>query len=234
MPREIPSSMRTVFLFLLLINLAFFAYGRMTRERAATEHPIGSLQVSPEKIRLLRFGEKTPAATEPPALSGSAAAAVCVEWGAVAGQDVGRADAAVAALHLPETRVQRTVLDAGGYWVYLPPAKSRAQLDRNVGELATLGITDYFVVQDPAPWRDAVSLGIFKTEEAAKSFLAAMQAKGVKAAMGRRENFLKQIAYFVREPNETTVAQLARLQRDFPGTQMKAVACPPRDDPQAR
>jgi hypothetical protein len=227
--------MRTVFLLLLLINLAFFAYGWMARERAATDRPISSLQVNPEKIRLLKPGEKAPVKTEPPAPSASDTSAACVEWGAVAGQDVGRADAAVAALNLPEARVQRTVLDAGGYWVYLPPAKSKAQLDHNVGELAALGITDHFVVQDAAPWRNAVSLGIFKTEEAAKSFLAVIQAKGVKAAaMGRRENFLKQIAYFVREPTEVTVAQLARLQRDFPGTRMRAVACPSRDESPAR
>lgn len=227
--------MRTVFLLLLLINLAFFASVWMAPERAVTDRPISSLQVSPEKIRLLKPGEKAPAATRPPAPSASDASAACVEWGAVAGQDVGRADAAVAALELPEGRVQRTVLDAGGYWVYLPPAKSKAQLDRTVEELAAMGITEHFVVQDAASWRNAVSLGIFKTEEAAKSFLAVIQAKGVKAAvMGRRENFLKQIAYFVREPSEATVAQLARLQHDFPGTRIRAVACPPRNESPAR
>lgn len=219
--------MRTVFLLLLLANLAFFAYGSMVRERAQAHLPVGHLQLHPEKIRLITPGDKPPAAAKKPAASAPALPVACLEWGALAGADVGRADAAIAALNLTESRVRRTVLDAGGYWVYLPPAKGKTQLERNIGELSALGVTDYFVVQDPAPWRNAISLGIFKTEEAATGFLAALQARGVKSAVvGRRENFLRQVAYFVREPDEATVARLAELQREFPGTQLKAVPCP--------
>jgi hypothetical protein len=224
--------MRTLFLLLLLANLAFFAYSLTARERALAESPITSLQVSPEKIRSLKPGEGAAASgnmlSGAPARAATAAPAVCIEWGALAGPDVARADAALAKLDLPETLVQRAVTDAGGYWVYLPPVKSKAQLDRRIGQLAALGITEFFVVQDATPWRNAISLGIFRNEAAAKSFLEALRAKGVQSAVAeRRENFLKQIAYFVREPNETTVAKLAELQRDFPGTRMKAVACPP-------
>jgi cell division septation protein DedD len=152
---------------------------------------------------------------------------VCIEWGALAGPDVPRADAAIARLELPDALVQRTVTDAGGYWVYVPPVKTKAQLDRTIGQMSALGITEFFVVEDATPWRNAISLGIFKSEEAARTFLDALRAKGLQSAVtGRRENFLKQIAYFVREPTEATVAKLAELQRDFPGTGMKAVACP--------
>ena len=113
------------------------------------------------------------------------------------------------------------------YWVYLPPAESRAQLDRALAELAALGIGDYYVVQEATPWRNAVSLGIFKTEESAQTFLQSLRTRGVKSAIvGHRDNFLKHIAYFVRDPNQATIAKLAELQRAFPGTQMKAVACP--------
>jgi hypothetical protein len=219
--------MRTVFLLLLLANLAFFAYGSMLRDRAQVPAQVEHLQLHPEKIRLVAPGEKAPAAANEPAASPPELSGACLEWGVVAGADAGRADAAIAALNLPESSVQRTVLDAGGYWVYLPPAKSRTQLERNIGELTALGVTDYFVVQDATPWRNAISLGIFKAEDAAKSFLATLETKGVKGAVvGRRENFLRQIAYLLREPEPATVARLAELQRQFPGTQMKAVACP--------
>ena len=36
----------------------------------------------------------------------------------------------------------------------------------------------------------------------------------------------KRFAYFVREPDAATVAQIAELQRGFPGTEIKAGACP--------
>lgn len=220
--------MRTAFLLLLFANVAFFAYGSVVRDRAQMHPPVGDLQLHPEKIRLVTPGTQLPAPLKKPAASAPALPVACLEWGALAGADVGRADAALAVLGLPESRVQRAVLDAGGYWVYLPPAQGKIQLERNLEELSALGVTDYFVVQDPAPWRNAISLGIFKTEEAAKSFLAVLQAKGVKAAVvGRRENFLRQVAYFVREPDEATIARLAELQREFPGTQLKAVPCPP-------
>lgn len=224
--------MRTVFLLLVLANVAFFAYGWTARERASSDHAIAALEVNPEKIRLIKPGEMTPAATTAtPSATAPAVAvpAVCIEWGAVAGSAVARADAVIAGLNLPEASVQRSVTDAGGYWVYLPPAGNKAQLDRSLTELSALGINDYFVVQDATPWRNAVSLGIFKSEEAALSFLQTIQARGLKSAIaGRRENFLKQIAYFVREPDEATVVRLAELQRDFPGTRVKAVPCPQR------
>jgi len=220
--------MRTVFLLLLLANVAFFAYGRTALERAPASDAISSIEVNRDKIRIIRPSGKTPAApTDASGVSKVVAEVACIEWGAVAGPAVSRADAAIAALNLPDASVQRTVLDAGGYWVYLPPAKSKAELERNLAGLGTAGITDYFVVQESPAWRHAVSLGIFKSEEAAASFLQALRAQGVKTAVvGRRENFLKQIAYFVREPDAATVARLAKLQREFPGTQIKAVACP--------
>ena len=224
--------MRTLFLLLVLANLAFFAYSLMARERVAAASSIASLQVSPEKIRLIRPGDSPAASSKAPAAAPAgvamAAPTACIEWGALAGPDVPRADAAIAGLDLPAALVQRTVTDAGGYWVYLPPVKTKAQLDQSVGQLSALGITEFFVVEDATPWRNAISLGIFKSESAARSFLTTLRAKGVQSAVSeRREHFLKQIAYFVREPNEATIARLAGLQRQFPGTEIKAVACPP-------
>lgn len=228
---RVPSEiMRTVFLLLVLINLAFPAYLLMAREHGGADSQIPSLQISPEKIRVIKTGDGAAAAGGqlPGARMATAAPAACVEWGTLAGPDVARADAALATLGLPEALVQRTVTDAGGYWVYLPPVKTKSQLDRSIGQLSASGITEFFVVQDATPWRNAISLGIFKSEEAARSFLEALRAKGVQSAVaGRRENFLRQVAYFVREPNEATIAKLAQLQREFPGTQIKAVTCPP-------
>ena len=47
------------------------------------------------------------------------------------------------------------------------------------------------------------------------------------AILERRENFLKQIAFFVREPGEAAVAKLAEIQQEFPGSEIKAGQCPP-------
>lgn len=222
--------MRLLFLLLVLANLAFFAYAQMTRERTDAASRIPALQIQPDRIRLIGRGDDAAKAQTPANPSPSSAAAIpaaCLEWGGFAGSEAARADAALEHLDLPRTQVQRTVTDAGGYWVHIPPGRNKAEVDRRVAELKALKIEEFVVVQDAGQWRNAISLGIFRSEEAAKKHLDVLRAQGLKTAVvARREKFLRQTAYLVREPGEALVAQLAALQREFPGTQIRAVACP--------
>jgi hypothetical protein len=124
--------------------------------------------------------------------------------------------------------VQRRVTDIDGYWVHMPVLKTKPEVDRKLGELKALGVTDFFVVQDAGPWRNAVSLGLFKSEDAANAELERLRKIGVRSAViTRREKFLKQVSFFVREPSAATIARITELQRDFPAGEMKAVNCPP-------
>ena len=221
--------MRAFFLLLVLANLVLFAYAHVAREGDGADS-IPQLQITPEKIKLMKAaaGPVVERPKPPPAKTASAAPSACVEWGIFAGPDVARADAALARLELAQERIERSVTDAGGWWVYMPPLKTRAEVDRKVGELKALGVTEFFVVQEPGPWRNAISLGIFRSDEAAQAFLARLKERGVRSAIAeRRENFLKQVAFFVREPGEATVAKLAEIQQEFPGSEIKAGPCPP-------
>jgi hypothetical protein len=47
------------------------------------------------------------------------------------------------------------------------------------------------------------------------------------AIAARRENFLKQVAFYVREPSEATIARLTLLQEEFPASEIRAGPCPP-------
>jgi hypothetical protein len=227
--------MRALFLLLVLGNLVYFAYAHVAREGAGAGTPIERLQIAPEKIKLLKATGQAPpdkgkGKAIPPATPRSAMAipTACLEWGVFAGPAVARAEAALAKLELPPAQVERTVTDSGGYWVYMPPQKTKADADKKVGELRALGVTEFFLVQDAGQWRNAISLGIFTTEEAAQAFLAKLRERGVRSAVtGRRENFLKQVVFFVREPSEATVARVTALQPEFPGSEIKAGACPP-------
>lgn len=223
--------MRLLFLLLVLVNVAFYAYAFVARQQDSAQSRISQMQINPDKVRLLQSaGGARGAAPQKPAPAAADNTAACIEWGLFAGPDVARADAAIAGLGLPQDSVQRTVVGAGGYWVYLPPLKTKAEVGRKIDELKTFSVTDLFVVQDPAPLRNAISLGIFKTEEGAQKFLEGLRGKGVRSAVAaRRENFLRQVAYFVREPTEAVVASLTELQREFPGSEIKAVACPAND-----
>jgi len=211
--------MRILFLFLLLANLGFFAYANYMRPAADGGIDLNKLQIAPEKIRLLNAPEAPRSAA-----SGTAA---CLEWGSFTGASVAKADAVIAELALPEAQVQRVLADAGGYWVYVPPAKTRAAADKNVARIKENGIAEYSLVLDQSQWRHAISLGLFKSEDAARKLLAAVREKGVDdAVLERRENLLKQVVFYFREPGEAAVAKLAAARVAIPDSEIKAVACP--------
>jgi hypothetical protein len=208
--------MRTFFLLLVLANLAFFAWDRYLRAPLSAGERIEQVQITPEKIRLINT--RVPPVTP---------AAVCMEWGAFAGAAVARADAALEELALPAAQVTRVVMDASGYWVYIAPLKSKGDVDKAGRALKGFGVTDYSVVQDQTQWRNAISLGIFRTDEAAQAFLASLKKKGVTDAVAeKRENFLKQVVFYVREPSEATVARLAAIRATLPASEVRAVPCP--------
>jgi hypothetical protein len=229
--------MRTLFLLLVLANLLFLAYAHVAREGANAESQVSQLQMSPEKVKLLKSAgqpvvespKAPPGKAIPPALPKELAPipAACIEWGLFAGPAVARAEAALAKLGLTEGRVERAVADAGGYWVYMPPLKTKPEIDKKIAELKKLNVTEFFVVQDAGQWKNAISLGIFRTDEAAQAYLAKLKEQGVRSAVStRREGFLKQFAFYVREPDEATVARVTALQQEFPGSEVKAGACP--------
>jgi hypothetical protein len=229
--------MRAFFLLLVLANLAFLAYVRIVLEGGGPEARIPELQIAAERIKLVGAGERAPAdrarvpvksAAAAPPKTATAVPAACLEWGNFAGPGVARAELALAELQLAPGRVERRVIDAGGYWVHMPPLRNKSEVDRKVRELRDLGVTEFFVVQEPGPWRNAISLGIFRTDEAAQAFLAGLRQRGVRTAIAaRRENFLKQVAFYLREPSEAAIARLTLIQQDFPGSELKAGPCPP-------
>ena len=220
--------MRLLLILLVLVNLGFFAYHRFLNETVDASAQIAALQISPEKIRpVVSMVTSAVATTAPAAAPAALSPTACVEWGAFGGPDVARADGALVGLALPAEAVQRRVLDIDGYWVHMPAFKTKAEVDRKLGELKALGVTDFFVVQDAGPWRNAVSLGLFKSEDAANTELERLRKLGVRSAVvTRREKFLKQVSYFVREPSAATIARITELQRDFPTAEIKAVNCP--------
>lgn len=229
--------MRVVFLLLLLGNLAFFAWAQFLRTPLSAEAHIQQVQMTPEKIRIVSApagaATRTPTATEgAPARAltpeVAQAPAACLAWGVFIGpQDAGRADAAMAEAKLPPAQVRRVLSDADGHWVLIAPQKTQADIARTIENLKQVGITDHMVVTEPAQWRNAISLGIFRTEDAARALLADLQKKGVAdVTLARRERFFQQVIYLIREPDDALVARLATLRQRVPGSEVKAIACP--------
>ena len=93
---------------------------------------------------------------------------------------------------------------------------------KKVAELKALGIDEYFIVQDEGKMQWAVSLGVFSTEDAARSRLETLRAKGVKTAQtGERETRVTKIWFQVRNPEAVLQAKLRDLAQGFPGTDLR-------------
>jgi len=215
--------MRTAFFVLLLANVAFFAYfWAGAAGEANGDAQIVGQQLNPEKIRLLA-PEQLPAPARTP--EAPKAASACIEWGALQGSDTARALAALEPLGLGAKLTQRKQEELAAYWVYVPPLASRQSAAQKAAELKRLGVEEYFVVPDDPKWRNAISLGVFKTEDAAKARLDVLRAKGVKSATsGAREMQLTKTYFQVHEANATVTAKLNELKQGFAGTEVRECA----------
>ena len=213
--------MRILFFILGLANVVFFAYAWFgAGAQASGDEQIIGQQLNPEKIRLLA-PEQVSALTrkpEPPK-------AACLERGALAAGDVARAEQALEPLAFGAKLSQRKQEDAAGFWVYIAPLASRQVATQKAAELKRLGVEEYFVVPDDPKWRNAISLGVFKTEDAAKARLAALRAKGVKsAAAGPRGPQPDKTSFQVRVASPALAAKLNELKQGFPGKDVRECA----------
>jgi len=81
-----------------------------------------------------------------------------------------------------EARVER------GYWVYLPVAESRDAALEYTNQLASMGISDYFVVTT-GEMQNAVSVGLFNDIQRAEQRQRQLQALGFNTSLGARREY---------------------------------------------
>jgi hypothetical protein len=222
--------MRTVFLLLVLANLAFFAWTNFVADSDTQSDPRPlARQVAPEKLRILppepAAKSASPVPPKPAAEAGPARIA-CLEWGGFSAADAARAGEALAPLALGNRLSQRQVDDTANWWVYIPPRPNKQDAQKKVGELKARGVDEYFIVQDEGPFQYALSLGVFKTEAAAVSRLEALRAKDVRTAqVGKRETQLQKTYFQVRAVEDALAAKLRDTAQSFAGSEVRE--CPP-------
>jgi hypothetical protein len=212
--------MRILVLLLLLANLTLLGYTKL--DSLGTGEGVRlAQQIQPDKIVLL--SPQQVAALGPAKVA--ALANVCVEWGPMSDTDKSRALASLEPLDLAKLISQKKVEVMANYWVFIPPAPNRSIADRRLEELKAQGVKDLLLV-DGGPQRFAISLGVFRTEEAAQARLAALEAQGVKTArVGARVQAIAQTALVVRDPPAPAVTRLKELQGAFPGSEIRIGTC---------
>ena len=227
--------MRTVFFLLLAVNLGVLAWTYFS-DPASTEAQLMEQQLNPEAIKLLgpeqlsvlaaERAKQIAARPKPPPPPPKVAAAACLELGAFNPSDVPRVQQALEPLELGSKLSQRRAAEFASYWVFMPPQGSRQAANRKSAELKKLGVEDFFIVQEDPKFRFAISLGVFKTEEAAQARLAELRKKGVRTArVGPRETPVQKVYFTVREAPEELASKLNELRQGFPGSELRD--CPP-------
>jgi hypothetical protein len=209
--------MRAVFLLLLFANVAFYAWARYGAP-AETAHPApASRQIEPEKLELV--APKDLSAPKKPA----PVAAGCIEWGSFTVADAPHAEQALEPLALGGRLTQRRAEDVAAWWVLIPSMGSRQGALKKGAELRNLGVDDFFIVQDEGEHRWALSLGVFRSEDAAQAHLAALQARGVRSArVVARETLVPKIWLQVKGVDAPLEARLKEIARQIEGTELKS------------
>ena len=214
---------RLVFFLLLIATATFGAHLWLT---ASTEkHDFSARERNRDEVRIVavtppliaaRTAEETRRTVQ------NLAGAACVEFSGITGADIGKARDAFAALQLGNRLIERRVEEITRHWVFIPPARDRRVAEAAMAQLRLRGVSDMSIRPD-----NAISLGVFSSEEAARRFLVSLEAKGVKGAeSGPFVKEMREIVMLVRDPDTETVARLALLQRDYSGIQLRAVSCP--------
>lgn len=215
--------MRAIFLLLVAANLALFAWPRYyaTLDGAADPAP-QRRQVNPASIRLLAGPEPAGLPVLKPKPVKEATAGSCVEWGGFSVAEAPRAEQALEPLALGARLAQRRSEETAGWWVFIPPQGNRAAALKKTAELKSLGIDDYFILQDEGKMRWAVSLGVFSSEEAARNRLEALRVRGVRSAQtGERDSPVAKIWFQVRSADAALQGKLKELARGSPGTEIR-------------
>lgn len=150
----------------------------------------------------------------------------CMKWGEFSGADLAHTMKSLSAMNLGERLAQRTVEYTSAYWVYIPQLKSKAAVNSKIAQIKALGVADYFVVHEPPKLVNVISLGVFKTREAANNYLASLQKKGVRSAIvGERKRRLKFVVFEFKRIDTGVAARLSSLQKEFPYSELKTVPC---------
>ena len=220
-----------IFVCLLIGNILLFLFthgylGDTSLEahdpaRLQKQKNVAGLTLMPADVALA-----VPAAVSASSVSASAAGAAagatspppaCLSWGIFLPEDVARVESKLAVLALGDRQSRQNVQDTGSYMVFIPSQGSREGADKKAANLMQLGIKDYFIIQDQSKLRWGISLGIFKTEDAARQHLLNLNGRGVHTAkVGARTVATNKFIYQLRKLSGIEKEALDALKVDFP------------------
>jgi hypothetical protein len=223
--------LKFIFWSLLAVNAALFAYGRgYLGHFSGNEHEPERLlnQLNASKLAIISADQANKAAASTAAAVNDAKPApapvqACVEIASFVLADARRFEAQLATLDLGDRQSRHNLpgTEVSSYIVYIPSQGNKEGADKKAGELRALGVTNYFIISDNSPLRWGISLGVFKTDNAAQNQLAALMKQGVRTArVAPRMSGSKLLAFQFREVDADLKAKLEKIRAGFPNAEV--------------
>jgi hypothetical protein len=222
--------LRLVFLLLLIVcaGLGAHIYLSETQPRADIPPEVNrdALKIAGivDTVKAQQETQATRKLAESVTNNASAPASACVEFN-VKPADATRAQAAFGQMQLGDRLAARNVEEVTRYGVGFPAQKNRQAAETIVANLKKTGLKEMTIGQD-----NSISLGVFSTEEKAQRHLGEILVKapvsGKGAAVIPRGVQGKDAVFTIRDPDTTMVARLTVMQREYEGSNVKAIACP--------
>jgi len=152
----------------------------------------------------------------------------CIEIGNFNSVEARKFSAQLADLKLEIRPTTINVQEVASHMVFIPSPDGKEGAERKAAELRRLGIQDFYVIPDSQPnpalhW--AISLGVFKTEDAAKAYIGQLIPRGVRSARIMERNLsTSKLAYQWRNIDPGVKAALDELVAKFPAQELRSCA----------
>ena len=214
---------RLIFFLLLIANIGFGAYIYFN----ATSPAAAPREINPDVLKIISVtdaGKAQQDAVSTKKIAASLSGSACVDF-SVKPADAARAQTSFAAMNIGDRLSVRNVEEYTRFAVSLPAQKDKRLADTLVANLKKAGVKDVSVLGD-----NTISLGVFSSNEAAQKAVADVKAKAKTLANGAqvtpRNPQSTETIFTVKEPNTSMVARLTLMQREFDGSNLRAVTCP--------
>lgn len=183
-------------------------------------------QTVPLNVDRLSLRSQSGAVSKAPPPDRSEPETLCVEWRGLSPEEFVQAREQLKALAGERVMSFAEVPLEMRHWVIFPPLPSPESAAAKLDELVAAGLGDAFVVKEGI-WLNAISLGLFTSDEAARRRVLEVEEKGV---LGTRVELLPrqgtEFYFVIRSEDPEALKSLSGIKQTFPNSQQSRVACP--------
>ncbi|MGZ5858675.1 MAG: SPOR domain-containing protein, partial [Burkholderiaceae bacterium] len=147
----------------------------------------------------------------------------CTEIGNFIDADALKFEKQLASLTLGDRLSRRKIEEISSRIVAIPSQGSKEGADKKANELRRFGITDFFIIKDPGNLQWGISLGVYKTQDAAQNRLVDLVKKGVHSArITPYSTSSTKVAFQLRNLDMTTKEAVEKIKGGFPQQEVRS------------